>query len=146
LFSLSGVVEVFTFVLTSGDSKWTFGYCRHPPGVKTVTLFLSFLPWQEIFYRTLNYSAELDPADLVTFLERMYVAPIPEAGTCIYIPMIPKPFVCACPSDFALPSIPENVSVPVNLKFFEPQLSWKYLPCELCCKIDLVVFVICSGM
>ncbi len=103
-------MELFTFVLTSGDSKWTFGYCRHPPsGGRTCTVFLSFLPWQEIFYRTLNYCAELEDSLLVFFLERMHNTPIPDAGTCLYIPTHSKPFICPCPSDFSLPSIPENV-------------------------------------
>lgn len=147
--SQSATVELFTFVLTSGDSKWTFGYCRHPPASTSTalqqqggqstssnngvgdnsnndssppgmtnaasTLFLTFLPWQEIFYRSLNYCAELQ-TDATQFLSQMYSTVIPEAGTCLYIPTqinSKKPFICACPTDYALPSIPENVS-PIN--------------------------------
>lgn len=107
----SETVELFTFVLTNQDAKFTFGYCRHPPGSKSCVLFLTFLPWQEIFYRSLNFLAELeDDSKLVGFLEQMYSLPIPEAGTCLYVQTHAKPFICPCPSDLSLPSIPENVS------------------------------------
>lgn len=117
--TLSETVELFTFVLTNEDSKWTFGYCRHPPGAagggaraKSVCVFLTFLPWQEIFYRALNYLAEVVQEDgkLLAFLERMYGTQVPEPGTCLYVPTHQKPFICPCPSDLSLPSIPENVN------------------------------------
>jgi hypothetical protein len=104
-----GTVELFTFVLTGEDSKWTFGYCRHPYGSQSGVLFLTFLPWQEIFYRVLNYCAEVDDVRLVAFLDRLYSLPVPVAGTCLYVPTSSKPFICPCPSDLSLPSIPENV-------------------------------------
>lgn len=108
--SISETVELFTFVLTNEDSKWTFGYCRHPHGSKSCVLFLTFLPWQEIFYRALNFLAELDDhTKLAGFLEKMYFTSVPEAGTCLYVPTHAKPFICPCPSDLSLPSIPENV-------------------------------------
>ncbi|ODN06480.1 DENN domain-containing protein 1A [Orchesella cincta] len=109
--TLSETVELFTFVLTNEDSKWTFGYCRHPHGSKSCVLFLTFLPWQEIFYRALNYVAEVDDEKLTSFLERMYATPVPDAGTCLYITTHAKPFICPCPSDLSLPSIPENRNV-----------------------------------
>ena len=111
LFCSSDNVDLFTFVLTSGDSKWTFGYCRHPPHARKATVFLSFLPWQEIFYRCLNHCAEADPAVLEHFLLTMYNSPVPEPGTCIYIPTMTKPFIYPCPPDLGLSSIPENVGV-----------------------------------
>ncbi|CAL8143656.1 unnamed protein product [Orchesella dallaii] len=109
--TLSETVELFTFVLTNEDSKFTFGYCRHPHGSKSCVLFLTFLPWQEIFYRALNYVAEVDDEKLTSFLERMYATPVPDAGTCLYITTHAKPFICPCPSDLSLPSIPENRNV-----------------------------------
>ncbi|CAG7816562.1 unnamed protein product [Allacma fusca] len=104
-------VDLFTFVLTSGDSKWTFGYCRHPPHAKKCTLFLSFLPWQEVFYRCLNHCTEAEPAALEHFLVSMYNSAVPEAGTCLYIPTMTKPFIYPCPPELGLPSIPENRNV-----------------------------------
>ncbi len=98
-------------MLTGEDSKWTYGYCRHHNGSQTGVVFLTFLPWQEIFYRVLNYCAEIDEMKLVAFLDRLYTLPVPEAGTCLYVPTVTnaKPFICPCPSDLSLPSIPENV-------------------------------------
>lgn len=121
--TLSETVELFTFVLTNEDSKWTFGYCRHPPGAtrgKSVCVFLTFLPWQEIFYRALNYLAEVVQEDgkLLAFLERMYGTQVPEPGTCLYIPTHQKPFICPCPSDLSLPSIPENVTKKQYILYF----------------------------
>ncbi|CAD1473823.1 unnamed protein product, partial [Heterotrigona itama] len=44
------MVQHFSFVLTSIDSKWTFGFCRHDPKTDTALVILSALPWHEIFY------------------------------------------------------------------------------------------------
>ncbi|OXA57993.1 DENN domain-containing protein 1B [Folsomia candida] len=109
----SGTVELFTYVLTGEDSKWTFGYCRHHNGSQSGVVFLTFLPWQEIFYRLLNYCAEIDEVKVVAFLDRLYTIPVPESGTCLYVPTSSKPFICpvALSSDLSLPSIPENRNV-----------------------------------
>lgn len=45
------MVQHFSFVLTSIDSKWTFGFCRHDPKTDTALVILSVLPWHEIFYK-----------------------------------------------------------------------------------------------
>lgn len=103
-------MELFTFVLTSGDSKWTFGYCRHPIGAKKGIIFLTFLPWQEIFFRALNLCAEMSEENLKIFLHKLYTTPVPDGSTCLYVPTHSKPFICPCPKDLSLPSIPENVS------------------------------------
>jgi hypothetical protein len=47
----SVVVQHFSFVLTSIDSKWTFGFCRHDPKTETALVVLSALPWHETFYK-----------------------------------------------------------------------------------------------
>jgi len=49
IFSL--LVQHFSFVLTSIDSKWTFGFCRHDPKTETALVVLSALPWHETFYK-----------------------------------------------------------------------------------------------
>lgn len=50
----------FSFVLTSLDSKWTFGFCRHSPSpANTCIVLLSSLPWHDTFYRLLNEIASL---------------------------------------------------------------------------------------
>lgn len=47
----SVLVQHFSFVLTSIDSKWTFGFCRHDPKRETALVILSALPWHETFYK-----------------------------------------------------------------------------------------------
>ncbi|XP_060815898.1 DENN domain-containing protein 1A isoform X3 [Bombus pascuorum] len=113
------MVQHFSFVLTSIDSKWTFGFCRHDPKTDTALVILSVLPWHEIFYKLLNNIATLmsngTGEDLWKFLETIYKSPVPIPGSSISIP-VPNSkvnFVCQSPKQFQLPSIPENVT---NLK------------------------------
>lgn len=49
------MVQHFSFVLTSIDSKWTFGFCRHDPKTDTALVILSALPWHEIFYKLVYF-------------------------------------------------------------------------------------------
>ncbi|XP_043529242.1 DENN domain-containing protein 1A isoform X2 [Frieseomelitta varia] len=108
------MVQHFSFVLTSIDSKWTFGFCRHDPKTDTALVILSALPWHEIFYKLLNNIATLmsngTGEDLWKFLETVYKSPVPIPGSSISIP-VPNSkvnFVCQSPKQFQLPSIPEN--------------------------------------
>ncbi|XP_003700612.1 DENN domain-containing protein 1A isoform X2 [Megachile rotundata] len=108
------LVQHFSFVLTSIDSKWTFGFCRHDPKTDTALVILSALPWHEIFYKLLNHIATLMSTgtgeDVWKFLETVYRSPVPTHDTSISIP-IPNSkvnFVCQSPKQYQLPSIPEN--------------------------------------
>ncbi|XP_076670466.1 uncharacterized protein LOC143369894 isoform X2 [Andrena cerasifolii] len=107
------LVQHFSFVLTSIDSKWTFGFCRHDPKTDTALVILSALPWHEIFYKLLNNIATLMSSgtgeDLWKFLETVYKSTVPIPGSSISIP-VPnsKNFLCQSPKQFQLPSIPEN--------------------------------------
>ncbi|XP_076291741.1 DENN domain-containing protein 1A isoform X2 [Lasioglossum baleicum] len=109
------VVQHFSFVLTSIDSKWTFGFCRHDPKTDTGLVILSALPSHEIFYKLLNKIATLIQStgtgeDLWKFLETVYNSTVPIPGSSISIP-IPNSkvnFVYQSPKQFQLPSIPEN--------------------------------------
>ncbi|XP_006566784.1 DENN domain-containing protein 1A isoform X2 [Apis mellifera] len=108
------MVQHFSFVLTSIDSKWTFGFCRHDPKTDTALVILSALPWHEIFYKFLNNIATLmsngTGEELWKFLETVYKSPVPIPGSSISIP-VPNSkvnFVCQSPKQFQLPSIPEN--------------------------------------
>ena len=52
----------FSFVLTSIDSKWTFGFVRHAAksqSCNTCLVLLSSLPWADTFYKLLNQISEL---------------------------------------------------------------------------------------
>lgn len=51
LFTFSTIIQHYSFVLTSIDSKWTFGFCRHDPKTETALVLLSYLPWHESFYK-----------------------------------------------------------------------------------------------
>lgn len=52
-------VTHFSFVLTNGDSKWTFGYCRLTPKSDICLVLLSHLPWHDTFYKIINHIAQL---------------------------------------------------------------------------------------
>ena len=112
----SNAVQHFSFVLTSLDAKWTFGFCRQAPDAQTALVLVSYLPWHELFFKILNQIAELmhessDSYDLKSFLEALYDRPVPEPGTTIHISYgkSPQIYTCKCPNTYALPSIPDNV-------------------------------------
>uniref|UniRef100_T1J7L4 UDENN domain-containing protein n=1 Tax=Strigamia maritima TaxID=126957 RepID=T1J7L4_STRMM len=113
----SSVVQVFSFVLTGADSKWTFGYCRHTPDAPTAICLLSSLPWHETFYDLLNRIAEIthrkEDSDLLRFLEQLYTAQVPSPGGTIVLPGEDgkKVVKFACSNHTKLPSIPENRNV-----------------------------------
>ncbi|KAF6202464.1 hypothetical protein GE061_004865 [Apolygus lucorum] len=110
------VIQHYSFVLTSGDSKWTFGFCRHDPKSSTALVILSYLPWHETFYRLLNTISELihnnAQADMLSpFLANLYTSKVPDPGTELSVPTIPsadKKFTFSAPKRFELPSIPNN--------------------------------------
>ncbi|XP_012534020.2 DENN domain-containing protein 1A isoform X2 [Monomorium pharaonis] len=108
------LVQHFSFVLTSIDSKWTFGFCRHDPKTETALVVLSALPWHETFYKILNHIASLTSnasgEDLWKFLENIYTCGVPVPGNSISIPLPNSAanFICQSPKQFQLPSIPEN--------------------------------------
>ncbi|XP_067003049.1 DENN domain-containing protein 1A isoform X3 [Anabrus simplex] len=108
------VVQHFSFVLTSIDSKWTFGFCRHDPKTETALVLLSYLPWHDTFYKLLNQIAEITHSpkaeELWMFLEAVYNINVPDPGGTLIVPYSggKSTFVCQCPNQFQLPSIPEN--------------------------------------
>ncbi|XP_014212185.1 DENN domain-containing protein 1A [Copidosoma floridanum] len=107
-------IQHFSFVLTSVDSKWTFGFCRHDPKTETALVILSALPWHETFYKLLNHIATLtassNAGDLLKFLGDVYEATLPVPGASVSIPLPDSKtiFVLQRPNQFQLPSIPEN--------------------------------------
>ncbi|KAK0089989.1 hypothetical protein PV325_004122 [Microctonus aethiopoides] len=110
----NSMVQHFSFVLTSIDSKWTFGFCRHDPKTETALVILSSLPWHEMFYKLLNHIAILttsnNSGDLWKCLGDVYASNVPMPGASVTIPL-PDPnitYICQSPRQFQLPSIPEN--------------------------------------
>ena len=110
-------MQHFSFVLTSLDSKWTFGFCRQAPGAQTALVIISYLPWHEFFFKILNQIAELMQEqavqDLNSFLEGIYQRDVPTPSTTLHIPFgrAHRVYTCKCPNTYTLPSIPENVNI-----------------------------------
>ncbi|XP_035224223.1 DENN domain-containing protein 1A-like isoform X2 [Stegodyphus dumicola] len=105
-------IQHFSFVLTSLDSKWTFGYCRHAPNAPTLLVLISYLPWHETFYKILNQISDLandkESGLLTRFLSALYCSSVPDPGLNLHVSYDNKEFIVYCPNHFKLPSIPEN--------------------------------------
>ena len=52
-------IQHFSFVLTSLEAQWTYGFCRYSPNSDTAFCILSYLPWHELFFKMLNQCAEI---------------------------------------------------------------------------------------
>ncbi|VDO94785.1 unnamed protein product [Soboliphyme baturini] len=128
-FQSSVAVQLFTFVLTDLDSRYTFGFCRHAPrshtclcilrrnpSVNTGVIF-SALPWPELFFKFLNHlasTADSFPIERLTaFLDNAYHQEIPSAGQTFVAQVFPNKnkMECVCPDYSRLPKIPENRSL-----------------------------------
>lgn len=112
----NSVIQHYSFVLTSIDSKWTFGFCRHDPKTETALVLLSFLPWHKSFYKLLDIIGEMvissksGAEQLWTFLDAVYNSIVPEQGGSLQVPYNHglSNFICHAPNQLLLPSIPEN--------------------------------------
>ena len=113
-------VQNFSFVLTGEDGKWTFGFCRVAPHSHTALVFLSNLPWHEMFYKMLNHAAELvsyhSQDELFRFLEASHIDKVPEFGHTMHITWLTDKddtadFTAPTPHPLNLPSIPENLNL-----------------------------------
>lgn len=79
-------VQTYSFVLTSTDSKWRFGFCRHDAKTRTAMVLISYLPWHDIFIKFLNVLGELkrtSPDEFQPFLAEAYNKGVPEPGACL---------------------------------------------------------------
>ncbi|KAL0280357.1 UNVERIFIED_CONTAM: hypothetical protein PYX00_001670 [Menopon gallinae] len=107
-------IQHFSFVLTEANSKWTFGFCRHDPKTETALVFLSYLPWFEIFVKVLNCVAELiktsNPEELSNFLYFLYESRVPSPGATLAISYDnnKSTLVLETLPQFRLPTIPQN--------------------------------------
>ena len=52
-------IQHFSFVLTSIEAQWTYGFVRYSPNSDTALCILSYLPWHELFFKMLNQCAEI---------------------------------------------------------------------------------------
>lgn len=113
-------VTQFSFVLTSIDSKWTFGYCQVSPSDESCVILLSQLPWHDTFYKIVShignmYSDSNRQEELLQFLIALYQYKIPEQSD--QLKQLPiqfslrghtKTITFDLPDNFALPSIPKD--------------------------------------
>ncbi|KAM3969054.1 LOW QUALITY PROTEIN: DENN domain-containing protein 1A [Aphomia sociella] len=118
-------VQLYSFVLTSMDSKYTFCFCRYDPKAKSALVLLSHLPWHDIFFKLLNCIANLlnspERGELTYFLESCRSRP-PMPGHTLKVTYNAGHSVFTCQSpDAKLPSIPENYNLTEYFSALDPK-------------------------
>ncbi|XP_025111855.1 DENN domain-containing protein 1B-like isoform X1 [Pomacea canaliculata] len=105
-------VDQFTFVFTDMESLYRFGYCRHGTGAQTCLCIISCLPWFEVFYKMMNFLAELinrtENGNVIPFLKAVYEHDLPVADVPVTIVAGQEMFNFTAPDPAALPSIPAS--------------------------------------
>ncbi|KMY92455.1 DENN domain-containing protein 1A isoform X5 [Drosophila simulans] len=119
-------VQTYSFVHTTGDSKWRFGFCRQDPRTNTAMVLITYLPWHDTFLKLLPVLAELkrtDPNGFRTFLSEAYNQGIPDCGGSlkVYYSAGQSHFTFERPLQFQLPSMPENHNLNLYYNFVEPK-------------------------
>ncbi|KQS70807.1 uncharacterized protein Dere_GG10581, isoform F [Drosophila erecta] len=119
-------VQTYSFVHTTGDSKWRFGFCRQDPRTNTAMVLITYLPWHDTFLKLLPVLGELkrtDPNGFRTFLSEAYNQGIPDCGGSlkVYYSAGQSHFTFERPLQFQLPSMPENHNLNLYYNFVEPK-------------------------
>ncbi|XP_065366629.1 uncharacterized protein LOC135959596 isoform X2 [Calliphora vicina] len=119
-------VQIYSFVLTTDDSKWRFGFCRHDPKTATTMVIITLLPWHDTFLKLLSLLAELrrtDPKDFHKFLTDAYNSGVPDVGSQLKLPHSQGQslFIFEHPKQFQLPSIPQNHNLNLYYNFVYPK-------------------------
>ncbi|XP_055374160.1 DENN domain-containing protein 1B isoform X4 [Condylostylus longicornis] len=119
-------VQTYSFVLTSDDSKWRFGFCRHDPKTQTAMVIITYLPWHDTFLRLLGVLGELrrkNNGEFELFLSEAYSKGVPEPGASLklFFNAGENHFIFQRPSQFQLPSIPENHNLNLYYNFVDPK-------------------------
>ena len=86
--TFSESVETYSFVLTSEDSKWRFGFCRHDPKTETAMIIITYLPWHDTFLKLMGVLVTLrrtDNSNFQTFLSEAYNRGVPDLGGTLNI-------------------------------------------------------------
>ncbi|EDW08632.2 DENN domain-containing protein 1A isoform X4 [Drosophila mojavensis] len=123
---IRGSVQSYSFVHTTADSKWRFGFCRHDPKTETAMVLITYLPWHDPFLKLLTVLADLKRTDLNefrTFLSEAYNRGVPDAGgnLTVYYNSGQSHFTFERPLPFQLPSIPENHNLNLYYNFVDPK-------------------------
>ncbi|XP_037714605.1 DENN domain-containing protein 1A isoform X6 [Drosophila subpulchrella] len=119
-------VQTFSFVHTTGDSKWRFGFCRQDPRTNTAMVLISYLPWHDTFLKLLPILGELkrtDPNGFRAFLSEAYNQGVPDCGGSLKVFYNAGQgfFTFERPLQFQLPSMPENHNLNLYYNFVEPK-------------------------
>ncbi|KAM7345509.1 uncharacterized protein ACRADG_011776 isoform 2-T2 [Cochliomyia hominivorax] len=122
----SDSVQLYSFVLTTDDSKWRFGFCRHDPKTATTMVIITLLPWHDTFLKLLSVLAELrrtDIKDFHQFLTEAYSSGVPDVGSQLKLVYSQgqSQFIFERPKQFQLPSIPENHNLNLYYNFVYPK-------------------------
>ncbi|XP_017146654.1 DENN domain-containing protein 1A isoform X5 [Drosophila miranda] len=122
----SDSVQSYSFVHTTGDSKWRFGFCRHDPKAKTAMVLITYLPWHDTFLKLLPVLAELKRTDangFRTFLSEAYNRGVPDSGgsLTVFYNSGRSHFMFERPLQFQLPSMPENHNLSLYYNFVDPK-------------------------
>ncbi|XP_022221622.2 DENN domain-containing protein 1A isoform X4 [Drosophila obscura] len=122
----SDSVLSYSFVHTTGDSKWRFGFCRHDPKAKTAMILITYLPWHDTFLKLLPVLAELKRTDangFKTFLSEAYNRGVPDSGgsLTVFYNSGRSHFMFERPLQFQLPSMPENHNLSLYYNFVDPK-------------------------
>ncbi|XP_034476212.1 DENN domain-containing protein 1A isoform X5 [Drosophila innubila] len=117
-------VQSYSFVHTTGDSKWRFGFCRHDPKTDTAMVLITYLPWHDTFLKLLIVLAELRRTDrngFRTFLSEAYNRGVPDSGgsLTVFYNSGQSHFTFERPLQFQLPSIPENHNLNLYYNFVD---------------------------
>lgn len=79
-------MQTYSFVLTSTDSKWRFGFCRHDAKSDTAMVIITYLPWHDTFLKFLNVLGDLrqnSPHEFQPLLTEAYNKGVPEPGASL---------------------------------------------------------------
>ncbi|XP_076436469.1 uncharacterized protein LOC143275989 isoform X2 [Babylonia areolata] len=105
-------VEQFVFVLTDMEGMFRYVYCRHGPRSNTCLCIMSHLCWFDIFYKMLNFLAEIENGseenDPSPFLEATFMQDIPMPGIPVTIVAGRHMLNFTAPKPDQLPSIPTS--------------------------------------
>lgn len=82
----SSSVHSYSFVWTSDDSKFRFGFCRHDPKTRSAMVLITYLPWHDTFLKLLAVLSELrrnQNGEFQAFLSEAYNKGVPERGSSL---------------------------------------------------------------
>ncbi|XP_070068291.1 DENN domain-containing protein 1A isoform X6 [Drosophila takahashii] len=119
-------VQTYSFVHTTGDSKWRFGFCRQDPRTNTAMVIITYLPWHDTFLKLLPILGELKRTGsngFRAFLSEAYNQGVPDCGGSlkVFYNAGHSHFTFERPLQFQLPSMPENHNLNLYYNFVEPK-------------------------